>query len=459
MPAQESSHTVRSRLVRPLAVLALAQLIISLDYNVVYVALPTIGDRLGFAASDLQWVVNAYVVATGGFLLLGGRATDLLGRRRMFLAGALGYAISSLVGALAWAPGVLVAVRAVQGLAGSLLFPATLSLVNTLHAEGPERHRALAIWGAAGAGGLSFGSLLGGVLVAGFGWPAVFFVNVPLAVSAAFGGLLLFPADGPGDGTRRLDVPGAVTGTAGVTLLVFLLVRVPDAGWNDASVPVAAALAGVLLGVFVAVEHRFRDPLVPSRLFAHRGLTVALGVTALFSATFSALPYFLTRYFQGLRGYGAFATGLAFLLPSFVVAAGTRWGARVLAGRGAGWLLAGGLALGALGSAALALCLTAEGSYVRLVPGIVLLGLGQGAVWTGMWVTASLGVAPGDQGVASGLASTSLQVGGAVGLAALVAAFGGDASLSGVRGAVLTIAVALGCGAVATAAVRHRAPP
>ncbi|WP_143666564.1 MFS transporter, partial [Streptomyces reticuliscabiei] len=194
-----------------LLVLALGQLVISLDYNIVYVALPDIGAGLGFSDHDLQWVVSAYVVSTGGFLLLGGRAADLLGRRRMFVLAALLYAGSSLVGGLSETPGVLVAVRAVQGIGGSLLFPATLSLINTLYEEGPARNRALAVWGAAGAGGLCFGSLLGGVLVEAFGWPSVFFVNVPIAVVLAVAGRLLFPADGPRDRTRRFDVLGALT--------------------------------------------------------------------------------------------------------------------------------------------------------------------------------------------------------------------------------------------------------
>ncbi|MEU6025712.1 MFS transporter [Streptomyces tauricus] len=446
----------------PLAVLALGQIVISLDYNIVYVALPDIGAGLGFSDHDLQWVVSAYVVATGGCLLLGGRAADLLGRRRMFVVAALLYAGSSLVGGLAQSPGVLVAVRAVQGIGGSLLFPATLSLIGTLYEEGRDRNRALAVWGAAGAGGLCFGSLLGGVLVEAFGWPSVFFVNVPVAGALAVAGRLLFPADGPRDRSRSFDAAGALTATGGVTLLVFVLVRAPAEGWATPTVLVSAVLSLGLLALFGVVERRSRDPLLPARLLGHRGLLTALGTAALFGATFSSVPYFLTLYFRTVRGYGAAATGLAFLVPALVVAVGTQAGERAVSVLGVRRMLVGGMVLGATGAAALALALTSDGSYPELLPGIVLLGLGQGAAWTGMWIAASAGVAPGDQGVASGMASTALQVGGAVGLTVLVAVAGGigqnasgPALLDGIRTAVLATAGGIGCGALALFA-RHR---
>ncbi|SOE07320.1 MFS transporter [Streptomyces sp. Ag109_G2-15] len=446
----------------PLLVLALAQLVIALDYNIVYVALPDIGAGLGFSEHDLQWVVSAYVVTTGSFLLLGGRAADLLGRRRTFVTAALIYAGSSLVGGFAQTPGALVAVRAVQGIGGSLLFPATLSLINTIYAEGPDRNRALAVWGAAGAGGLCFGSLLGGVLVEGSGWPSVFFVNVPVAAAIAWAGRVLFPADAPRTEARRFDMMGALTGTGGVTLLVFLLVHGPAAGWTSPSALVSAVLSLTLLALFALVETRSRDPLVPIRLFRHRGLVGAMAVTAVYSATFSSLPYFLTLYFQTVRGYSAFATGLAFLVPAVVVAAGTQVGERAVAVVGVRRMLVGGMALGAAGAAALGLALTEHGSYPLLLPGIVLLGLGQGAAWTGMWITAAAGVEPDDQGVASGLASTSLQVGGAVGLAVLVALAGAvgphpadGTALDGIRAAVFAIAAGIACGVPLTLAVRR----
>ncbi|MFF3942112.1 MFS transporter [Streptomyces phaeofaciens] len=462
---KSSSAPPRRRPALPLLVLATAQLVISLDFNIVYVALPHIGSGLGFSGQDLQWVVSAYVVATGGFLLLGGRATDLLGRRRMFVLAALLYALSSLVGGVSGSAGVLVAVRAVQGVGGALLFPATLSLINTLYEEGPSRNRALAVWGAAGAGGLCFGSLLGGVLVDAFGWPSVFYVNVPLAGGIALAGALLFPADGPPSGRRDFDLPGALTATSGVTLLVFVLVHAPEAGWGSRDVLLCAALSLVLLALFALVEARTRVPLTPARLFAHRGPASAMALTALFGATFSSVPYFLTLYFQTVRGYSALGTGAAFLVPALVVAAGTQAGERAVSALGVRTALLGGMVLGTVGAVLLAVALGDDGSYPRLLPGIVLLSLGQGATWTGMWIAASAGVAPDDQGIASGLASTTLQVGSAVGLAVLVAVagtgadgLGGAALLDAVRHALYVVAAGVALGALALLPRRRPAP-
>ncbi|MBB5933356.1 MFS transporter [Streptomyces zagrosensis] len=463
-----SSAPPRQRLGLSLLVLAAAQLVIALDFNIVYVALPSIQDGLGFSEQDLQWVVSAYVVATGGFLLLGGRATDLLGRRRMFVLAAMLYAVSSLIGGLSDTAWLLVAVRAVQGIGGSLLFPATLSLINTIYEEGPRRNKALAVWGAAGAGGLCFGSLLGGVLVEAFDWPSVFLVNVPLAGAIALAGWLLFPADPPLSRKRDFDVLGALTATSGITLLVFVLVRGPDAGWSSASTVSCALCALLLLVAFAVIETRTRDPLTPARLFAHRSLVAAMALAAVFNATFASVPYFLTRYFQVVHGYSALNTGLAFLLPAVMVAAGTQVGERAIAAFGVRVTLLGGMLLGAAGAAALAVGFTDDGSYGRLVPGLVLLSLGQGAAWTAMWIVAASGVAPGDQGIASGLASTTLQVGGAVGLAILVAVANThsdglsgvalhDGLIDGIRLVSYLIAAGICCGALVLLALR-RAP-
>ncbi|RPF36901.1 MFS transporter [Streptomyces sp. TLI_185] len=465
MPAVESPCIPsRQRLGLPLLILAAAQLVISLDYNIVYVALPSIGRGLGFSGQDLQWVVSAYVVTTGGFLLLGGRATDLLGRRRIFVVAALLYAVSSLIGGLSESAGVLVAVRAVQGIGGSLLFPAALSLINTLYDEGPSRNRALAAWGAAGAGGLCFGSLLGGVLVDAFGWPAVFLVNVPIAGAISLAGAILFPADGPLPRQRDFDLPGALTATVGITLLVFVLIHAPEAGWGSRTVLICAALSVVSLALFAVVERRVGAPLTPGHLFGHRSLLGAMALTALFSATFSSMPYFLTLYFQTVHGYSAMATGAAFLVPALVVAAGTKTGERAVSALGLRTTLLGGMAVGAVGALLLALALSDHGSYVRLLPGIVLLSLGQGATWTGMWIAAATGIPAADQGVASGLASTTLQVGSAVGLAVLVAVAGTGSHgltttglLDGVRAAVYVITAGICLGALALLSFRRRA--
>ncbi|MBC3984888.1 MFS transporter [Streptomyces sp. AC536] len=456
----------RQRLGLSLFVLAAAQLVIALDFNIVYVALPSIQEGLGFSEQDLQWVVSAYVVATGGFLLLGGRATDLLGRRRMFVLAAGLYAGSSLIGGLTDTAWLLVAVRAVQGIGGSLLFPATLSLITTIYEEGPRRNKALAVWGAAGAGGLCFGSLLGGVLVEAFGWPSVFMVNVPLAGAIAVAGWLLFPADPPRSRERDFDALGAVTATAGITLLVFLLVRGPEVGWTSKATVLCALCSALLLAAFAVIESRTRDPLTPVRLLTHRSLVAGMALAAVFNATFASVPYFLTRYFQLVHHYSALETGLAFLLPAVMVAAGTQVGERAVAAFGVRVTLLGGLLLGAAGAVALAVAFTDSGSYGRLVPGLVLLSLGQGAAWTALWIVAASGVAPSDQGIASGLASTTLQVGGAVGLALLVAVANprsdgltGDALrdglVDGVRLVSYLIAAGICCGALVLLALRR----
>jgi MFS family permease len=219
-----------------LALLAFAQLIIALDLNIVFVALPEIGAGLGFSGQTLQWVVSVYTVFTGGFLLFGGRAADLIGQRRMFIFALWLYALSSLIGGMAWSPEVIIAARAVQGIGGAFLFPATLSLVNRLFAEGPERNRALAVWGGAGASGLTIGSITGGLLTGAFGWPSVFYVNVLLAGIAIAAAFFVIPRDPERRERRSFDLPGALTVTAGATLLVFALVQGPEYGWGAPSI-------------------------------------------------------------------------------------------------------------------------------------------------------------------------------------------------------------------------------
>ncbi|MEV0390767.1 MFS transporter [Nonomuraea sp. NPDC050643] len=445
-----------------LALLALSQLITSLDYFIVYVALPDIGRDLGFSAQTLQWVASAYAVAYGGFLLLGGRAADLLGRRRMFVAAMALFAFSSLAGGLAESQALLIAARAVQGLGGALLFPATLALVNTGFEEGPARNRALGVWSGAGAGGLALGSLLGGLLTGAWGWPAVFYVNVPLAAVAIAGAYLLIPADGPRARGRRFDLPGAVLATAGVSLLAFALIQGPESGWTSPPVLGGAVLAAVLLAAFVSVERRGDDALMPLRLFGNRSLSSAVAVIMVFGVTFNALPYFLTVYFQTVLGYGAVATGLAFLVPALLIALGTQLGGR-LAGRvGMRPTLIAGTVGGAAGTALVAFGVSADGSYANVLPGIVIMGLGQGLTWTGMWIAAASGVAGHEQGVASGLSSTALQVGSALGLAVLVAAGGlgeasGTALATGLRTAVFLAAAGMLLGtAIALTFARRR---
>ena len=403
-----------------LVLLAFAMLIVSLDQYIVVVALPEIGRTLGYSPQTLQTVISAYAVASAGFLLLGGRASDLLGRRRVLVSGLTLYAGGSLAGGLAPAPEVLLVARAVQGLGGALVFPATLALINTTFAEGPERNRAVAIWGGTGAAGLVVGVLLGGVLTQALGWEAVFFVNVPLAAVALLLSFALIRADGPREVGRKFDLPGAFSATLGVTLLVFALVQGPTLGWGSPAI-LATALGGLLLlAAFAVIERRGRDPLVPPRLLANRNLATAVAIAFLFWATFGSVLYFLTLYFQNVHGYSALQTGLGFLLPTAVVVAGSTFAGRITTRYGLRPTLIAALALGAIGAVALGLTMSPSGSYAALIPGLILISIGDGVIFTTMFIAAGTGVDDGEQGVASGIASTSTSVGAAVGLALLV---------------------------------------
>jgi EmrB/QacA subfamily drug resistance transporter len=427
-----------------LALLSFAMLIVSLDQYIVVVALPDIGRDLGYSAQTLQSVISAYAIASSGFLLFGGRAADLFGRRRMLVTGLALYAAASLAGGLATRPDILLAARAVQGLGGALVFPSTLALINTIFPEGPERNRALGIWGGAGAAGLVIGVLLGGVLTRSFGWEAVFFVNVPLAGAALILAFPLIEADRTREANRMFDLPGALTVTAAVTSLVFALVQGPDAGWTSPAILIAVTTGLILLGVFTVIERRSRDPLMPPRLLANRLLTTAVAVASLFMATFGSLLYFLSIYFQNIRGYDALETGIAFLLPTTVVVVGSSIAGKMVTRFGLRATLATALIVGAGGAAALALTMTPQASYGSLVPGLIFVSIGDGIVFTAMFIAAATGVTAREQGIASGIVSTGAGIGAVVGLAILVLV--ANSGIHGFVGEGLRVATAAGIG-------------
>ncbi|WP_342755238.1 MFS transporter [Pantoea sp. MBD-2R] len=410
-----------------LALLAFAQLIYSLDINIVFVALPEIGAGLGFSDQTLQWVVSAYTVCCGGFLLFGGRAADLLGQRRVFICALWLYAFSSLAGGLAWSPVVIVIARAVQGIGAALLFPSTLSLINRLFEEGPSRNRALAVWGGAGASGLTLGSLAGGILTSVYGWPSVFFVNVVLAAVAIFAAFYVLPKDSLQNKRRSFDLPGALTVTVGATLLVYALVQGPEDGWLSGYILASLILAAVFLLMFAVIESRSHDPLMPVRLFRNRSLVTGMVITFIYMGTFGALPYFLTVLFQAVMGYSALQTGLAFIIPSLAIFAGTQFGARLSNRLPVRTTLLIGFLTGIAGTVALALAACSGTSYANFMPGLVISGAGQGIIWTAMWIAAGSGVTDSEQGIASGMASTTLNVGNAIGIALLIALSGSGA--------------------------------
>jgi EmrB/QacA subfamily drug resistance transporter len=403
-----------------LALLATAQLILALDYSIVNVALPDIGRSLGFTHGRVQWVISAFALTYGGFLLLGGRAADLLGRRRVWVGAIVVFGLASIAGGLAVEPVLLVTSRALQGAAGAFLFPATLALVDSTFAEGPERTRAIAVWGSAGASGLALGVLAGGVLTGLFSWRAVFFVNVPIALALVALAPIVLPRQTQLPARERFDLPGAFLVTAGTMAIVVGLVEAPSTGWLSVAAVGSGAAGLALLGAFVAVELRSDSPLVPLRLLRIRTLRGGLIVAAAFMSSFGMQLYFLTIYLQQVLDESPLRAGLSFLPLAISVVVGTQLGGRVVGRFGIAGTLAGGMAFGAVGLF-LYMRLPATGSLADLIPGMIVAGLGQGIAFTTMYVAASTGVPEDKEGVASAMAMTAQQLGGSIGLALLVA--------------------------------------
>src|SRR3954451_24564904 len=404
-----------------LVLLAAAQFVVVLDASIVNVALPSIGQALHFSQDDLSWVVNAYTLTFGGFLLLGGRMGDLLGRRRMFIAGLVLFAGASLAGGLAQSDIWLVAARAVQGLGAALLSPAALSLVTVLFEEGPDRNKAMGVWGAVAGSGGAAGVLLGGMLTEWAGWEWVLFVNVPIGLAAALASPRLLP-ESRTEGARHFDIAGAFTVTLGLSLLVYTLVNANSAGWASLQTLALLAVAASLLAGFVAIERSTRAPLVPFpgifRLRSIRGIniTALLVAMALFSMFF-----FISLYMQQVLGFDPLQTGVAYLplAGGIIVSAGI---ASTLVTRlGVKPVLIAGLLLTAVGLLWFSQ-ISVGGSYVGdvLFPSIVA-AFGLGFAFVPMTIAAVAGVEPHEAGLASGLINTSQQIGGALGLAILAA--------------------------------------
>ncbi len=413
------TRTAYDRRWQALALLAMTQFVVVLDAAIVNVALPSIGTALDFSQQNLQWVVNAYVLTFGGFLLLGGRAADLLGRRRMFMVGLVVFALASLAGGLANSEGQLIVARAVQGLGGAILAPAALSIVAATFTEGAERNKAMGVWGAVAGSGGAAGVLLGGILTDGLGWEWVFWVNVPIALAAAAIAPRVIAESRAHDMARRFDVAGALSVTAGLTILVYALVDAENAGWGSTQTIGLLALAVGLLAAFVVIESRSEQPLVPFRIFKLRALTAANGIMLIFGAGLFSMFFFVSLYMQQVLGFSALEAGLAYLPLSvgIIVAAGvssqlaTRYGVRPV--------MIGGLVLVAIGLAWFSQ-VSAGGSFVSDVLGpSVVAAVGAGMVFVPVTISSVAGVAEQDSGLASGLINTSQQIGGALGLALL----------------------------------------
>jgi EmrB/QacA subfamily drug resistance transporter len=400
-----------------LVAIAAAQFMVVLDIAVVNVALPSIGADLEFSQENLQWVVSAYAIVFGGFLLLGGRLADLWGRRRVFMAGVTLFTISSLLCGLAWSEGSLIAFRALQGLGGALLSPAALSILTTTFAEGRERNIAIGVWGAVAGSGAAAGTLLGGVLTSGFGWSWIFFVNVPVGAAVVATAPLLL-RESRVEGERGSDVAGAVSVTAGLMLLVYAMTEATTDGWGSGrTIALLAASAGLLFA-FVAIELRTRTPIMPFRIFRLRTLTAANLVGVLVGAGLFSQFFLLSLYMQQVLGFSALRTGVAYVASTLAVIVFSGIGQGLVTRLGVKPILATGLVLTSVAIGGFYTGLPVDGTYVGdlLLP-LLITGVGLGLTFVPMSIAALTGVAPRDAGLASGLINTSPQIGGAIGLA------------------------------------------
>src|SRR6184192_274590 len=400
-----------------LALIVTAQFMVILDVAIVNVALPSIKSDLGFSGTGLQWVITAYAIIFGGTLLLGGRLADLLGRRRMFVAGLALFAVSSLLCGLAWSSGSLVGFRALQGLGGALLAPAALSLLMTTFAEGRERNLALGIYGAASGSGAAAGVLLGGVLTSYLSWSWIFFINVPVGIAAIVLTPLLLQDSRADLAHRHFDFAGAASVTSGLMLLVYAMTRATSDGWGSGTTLTLLAGSAALLLAFVVIELRSRSPLLPLRIFRSRTLSAANAAMAIVGAVAFSEFFLLTLYLQDVLHYSAVQSGVAFVGFALTVVVISNV-AQVVVGRiGVRPTLTAGLLISAVSVAWLAR-LPVDGHYFwDLFPGFVLGGAGMGLSFVPVTIASLMGVERSDAGVASGLINTSRQVGGAIGIA------------------------------------------
>jgi EmrB/QacA subfamily drug resistance transporter len=404
-----------------LALIVTAQFMVILDVAIVNVALPSIKSDLHFSSTNLQWVISAYAILFGGTLLLGGRLGDLLGRRRLFMTGLGLFAASSLLCGLAWSEASLIGFRALQGLGGALLAPAALSLLMTTFAEGRERNLALGIYGAASGSGAAVGVLLGGVLTSYLSWSWIFFINVPVGVAAIALAPVLLSESRADVAHRHFDVPGAVSITAGLMLLVYATTRATTDGWGSSSTLALFGGSVALVLAFVAIELRSRSPLLPLRIFRSQTLTAANAAMAIVGAVAFSEFFLLTLYLQDVLHYSAVESGVAFSAFALSVVVVSNVAQAIVSRLGVRPTLTLGLLLSAISVAALTR-LPVDGHYFwDLFPWFVVGGAGMGMSFVPVTIASLTGVERSDAGVASGLINTSRQIGGAVGIAAVSA--------------------------------------
>ena len=404
---------------KALALLCVAFFMVILDSAIVVVALPSIGGDLGFASGDLQWVLSAYLLSFGGLLLLGGRAADLLGRRRVFMAGTALFALASLACGLAVSVPGLIAARVVQGMAAAIMTPTALSILTTTFEEGAERNKALGIWGAIGGVGATAAWLIGGPVTDGLGWEWIFFINVPVAISVVALSPVLLRESRDRGRRREFDVAGGLTITAALVSLVYAVVEAPGAGWASGQTLGLLALSAALLALFAWIESRAAAPLAPLRVFRSRALVGGNLVLFTLGMLAFGMPFILTQYAQGVLGYSALQFGLASVVMPVTAAIGSITGQAIATKGGLRTITAVGMALTGLGCLWLSQ-VSVHGSYLGdIFIGLLLFGPGLGAVYVAGTIASLAGVREDDAGLASGLNNSSFQIGGAVGVAIL----------------------------------------
>jgi EmrB/QacA subfamily drug resistance transporter len=404
-----------------LVVVCAAQFMVVLDATVVNVALPSIQADLHVSDSSLQWIVNAYTLLFGGFLLLGGRAADLIGRRTLFVAGVVVFSVASLISGLATSEEMLIVARGLQGLGGAMLSPAALAVITTSFSEGAERTKALSVWAAIASGGSAAGLLLGGVLTELLSWEWIFFINVPIGVLTVIAGMRFVPNSRVESvaARRHFDIAGAVSVTAGLVVLVYTIVKAEAWGWGSVETLGFGALAIALLAAFIWIEQRSPAPLVRLGLFRMRSLAVANGTFLIVAGGLFAMFFFASLYLQNVLGYDALTTGLAFLPVTAGIAIGATIAQQLVQRIGVRPVVLTGMTVAALGLAELAATTSVDGSYVGVLAGLLPMSIGMGATFVPLTLVATTNVAPDDAGLASGVFNTSQQVGGALGLAIL----------------------------------------
>ncbi|HEU5142874.1 MAG TPA: MFS transporter [Solirubrobacterales bacterium] len=402
-----------------LVLLCSAQFVVVLDASIVNVALPSIGDALDFSQANLSWVVNAYVLTFGGFLLLGGRLADLLGRRRVFMVGLGIVALASLLAGFAATEGQLIAARAAQGLGAAIISPAALSIVTTTFSDGAERNKALGVWGAVAGSGGAAGVLLGGILTDGLGWEWVLWVNVPVSLIALFLSPRLIAETRAEAEARVFDVAGAVTITAALSILVYALVDANDAGWGSTQTVGLLALSALLLAVFVAIELRTPKPLVPFSIFRIRTLTGANVVGLLVGASLFSMFFFISLYMQQVLDYSAIKAGLSYLPLALLIMASAAGASQLVTKVGYKPVLAAGLLFIVIGLVWFSRVSVGGGFLTDILGPSLFAAAGLGFAFVTTTIAAVSGVEDREAGLASGLINTSQQIGGALGLAVL----------------------------------------